>query len=42
MDLDAYFTILQYILMGATTVAIMLIFLYIYHSKEDKEEKEKE
>jgi len=39
MDLDAYFTILQYILMGATTIAILLIFLYVYHNKDEKEEE---
>lgn len=39
MELDAYFTILQYIMMGATVVAILLIFLYVYHSKDEKEEE---
>jgi len=40
MDLSGYFEILQYIMMGATAIAILLIFLYVYHSKDDGEEKE--
>jgi hypothetical protein len=43
MELSAYFTILQYILMGATAVAIALIFLYVYHvSKENEDTEEAE
>jgi isopentenyl diphosphate isomerase/L-lactate dehydrogenase-like FMN-dependent dehydrogenase len=43
MELSAYFQILQYILMGATAVAIALIFLYVYHnSKEDGTEEKEE
>jgi hypothetical protein len=40
MDLGAYFATLEFILMGATFVAIVLIFLYAYYGKEE-EEKEK-
>jgi hypothetical protein len=42
MDLSAYFLILQYLLMGATAVAILLIFLYVYRGKDEKKEDEKE
>jgi flagellar basal body-associated protein FliL len=42
MELNAYFTILQYILMGATAIAILLIFLYVYHSKENEEKENTE
>ncbi len=44
MELSAYFAVLQYIMMGATAVAISLIFLYVYHSskEEDAETEETE
>lgn len=42
MDLGAYFLILQYLLMGATAVALLLIFLYVYRSKDENNEEEKE
>ncbi|MCW4044433.1 MAG: hypothetical protein NWE94_02825 [Candidatus Bathyarchaeota archaeon] len=41
MDLGAYFTTLQYILMGATFVALVLIFLYVYYGKEEEQPTEK-
>lgn len=37
MDLSAYFTILQYTLMGSTFIALLLIFLYAYYGKEEEE-----
>jgi hypothetical protein len=40
MDLSAYFTILQYLLMGSTAVALLLIFLYAYYGKDEEQEKE--
>ncbi len=36
MDLGAYFITLEYVLMGATFVALILIFLYAYYSKEEE------
>jgi len=40
MDLGAYFTTLEYVLMTATFITIVLIFLYMYHGKEDEEREE--
>jgi hypothetical protein len=40
MDLSAYFTVLQYTLMGSTFIALMLIFLYAYYGKEEEETTE--
>jgi hypothetical protein len=37
MDLGAYFVTLEFILMGATFVALVLIFLYAYYGKEEQE-----
>lgn len=37
MDLSAYFTTLEYILMGATFITLILIFLYAYYGKEEQE-----
>jgi uncharacterized membrane protein (DUF106 family) len=36
MDLGAYFTTMEYVLMVATFIAIVLIFLYMYHGKEEE------
>ena len=36
MDLTGYFVTLQYILMSAIFVAIGLIFLYAYYTKEEE------
>jgi hypothetical protein len=36
MDIGAYFEILKYILMTATFVVLILIFLYAYYGKEEK------
>jgi len=36
MNLGAYFTTLEYILMGATFIALILIFLYAYYGKEEQ------
>lgn len=38
MDLDVYFTILIYVLMAATGVALALIFLYMFYGEEEKKE----
>jgi hypothetical protein len=42
MELSAFFAALQYILMGATAVAISLIFLYVYHNSKEDDVEEKE
>lgn len=41
MDLGAYFLTLEYILMAATFVALLLIFLYSYYGKEEEQTSEK-
>jgi hypothetical protein len=37
MDIGAYFEILKYSLMTATFVVLVLVFLYAYYGKEEKE-----
>lgn len=36
MNIGAYFETLKYFLMTATFIALVLIFLYIFHGKEEK------
>jgi hypothetical protein len=36
MDIAGYFEILKYVLMTATFVALVLIFLYVFYGKEEK------
>jgi hypothetical protein len=36
MDLGAYFELLKYILMTATFVVLILVFLHIFYGKEEK------
>jgi hypothetical protein len=36
MDIGAYFEVLKYIMMFATFVALVLIFLYMYFGREEK------
>lgn len=38
MDLGAYFELVKYVLMTATLVVLVLIFLYMFLGKEEKEE----
>jgi hypothetical protein len=38
MDLGAYFVTLQYTLMGATFIALLLIFMYAYYGKDEEEQ----
>ena len=38
MDLGAYFTSLQYVLMGSVFITLLLIFLYAYYGKDEEEE----
>ncbi len=40
MDLSAYFVTLQYVLMGAIFIALVLIFLYAYYGKEEEQTNE--
>jgi len=37
MDIAAYFTLLQYALMGVTLVVLVLIFLHVLYGKEEDE-----
>jgi len=36
MSIGEYFEILKYVLMTATFVALVLIFLYVFFGKEEK------
>lgn len=36
MEIGAYFELIKYVLMAATFVALILIFLYIIYGKEEK------
>ena len=38
MDIGAYFEILKYMLMTATFVVLVLVFLDIFYGKEEKQE----
>ena len=38
MDLGAYFQTLEYILMASTFIALVLVFLYMFHGKDDEEQ----
>ena len=40
MDLGAYFQTLQYLLMASVFVALLLIFLYAYYSKDEEQTNE--
>ena len=42
MDLGAYFVTIEYILMAATFIALVLIFLYMYHGGEEEQPPEKD
>ena len=37
MDIGSYFGILKYMLMTATLVVLVLIFLYVLYGKDEKE-----
>jgi hypothetical protein len=41
MDLGAYFITLEYFLMAATFVALVLIFLYMFYGREEEQATEK-
>ncbi len=36
MDISAYFETIKYILMTATFIALILIFLYTFYGKEEQ------
>jgi hypothetical protein len=36
MDLGSYFELLKYVLMTATFVVLVLIFLHVFYGKEEK------
>jgi hypothetical protein len=36
MGIDEFFTLLQYVLMGTTFVALVLVFLYLFYGEEEK------
>jgi hypothetical protein len=38
MDLGAYFELLKYVLMGATFIVLVLVFLYLFYGKEEKQD----
>jgi hypothetical protein len=38
MDVGAYFAILEYVLMAATFIVLVLIFLHAFYGKEEKED----
>jgi hypothetical protein len=38
MNVAEYFEILKYVLMTATFIVLVLIFLYAFYGKEEKEE----
>ncbi len=38
MDIGEYFTVLQYIMMTTTFIALALIFLQLFYAKGEKEE----
>ncbi len=37
MDIGAYFELLKYVLMTASFVVLVLIFLYLFYGKEEKD-----
>ncbi len=39
MNIGAYFETLKYLLMTATFIALVLIFLYMLYGKEEKQAK---
>jgi len=41
LDLGAYFIMLEYVLMAATLIALVLIFLYMFYGKEEEQASEK-
>lgn len=38
MDIGAYFEIIKYMLMTATFIVLVLVFLDIFYGKEEKQE----
>lgn len=38
MDIGAYFEILKYVLMAATFIVLVLVFLHLFYGKEEKQD----
>ena len=38
VQIGEYFVLLQYVMMAATFIALVLVFLYVFYGKEEKEE----
>ena len=38
MSIGEYFVLLQYVMIAATFIALVMIFLYVFYGKEEKEE----
>jgi hypothetical protein len=36
MGIGEFFTLLEYVLMGITFVALVLVFLYLFYGEEEK------
>ena len=41
MDLGAYFVTIEYFLMAATFIVLVLIFLYMFYGREEEQASEK-
>jgi len=37
MDIASYFVLIEYTMMAATFIVLVLVFLYVMYGKEDKE-----
>ena len=38
MDLGSYFELLKYLMMAATFIVLVLVFLFIFSGKEEKQD----
>jgi hypothetical protein len=36
MGIGEFFTLLEYVLMGTTLIALVLVFLYLFYGEEEK------
>ncbi len=37
MDIASYFVLVEYMMMAATFIVLVLVFLYVMYGKDDKE-----